>query len=261
MMQGSLSVRGTTQGVGMTQEREKPSTGVTAEDENLLPGGDPGWRRGSRLLALCEIGAVLLIFAADWGHLIPYSKTPFLLALGWVSLRLRGMRWRDVGLARFRNWRTTLLYGVAAGLGMEILELFVTQPLLVSLWGKQPNLDDFRALTGNLELFLVVVLLAWVQGGFGEEMVYRGYLMNRVADLGAHSRGTEIASLILVSTLFGFAHTYQGITGVTENVINGLVLGLLYLGSGRNLAVPIMAHSITDTVDVFLIFLGKYPGM
>jgi len=219
-----------------------------------------GWR-DSKLLALGEIGLVTLIFIADWHHLIPFSKTPVLFVLGWLSLRLRNIGWRDVGLRRFRSWGATLAYGAAGGIGIELLELFVTQPLLVRLTGKQPDLGDFRPLTGNPKLFLLALVLAWVLAGFGEEMVYRGYLMNRAADLGNCNRRAWIASLILVSTLFALAHTYQGITGVIEAGIDGVLLGLMYVGAGRNLSVPIVAHSVQDTVDVLLIFLGKYPGM
>jgi hypothetical protein len=57
------------------------------------------------------------------------------------------------------------------------------------------------------------------------------------------------------------AHANQGMTGVIEEGIAGLWLGILYLGTGRNLAVPIIAHGVADTIDVVLIFLGKYPGM
>jgi membrane protease YdiL (CAAX protease family) len=46
-----------------------------------------------------------------------------------------------------------------------------------------------------------------------------------------------------------------------ENVLNGLLLGGLYLACGRNLAVPVIAHALTDTLDFVLIFSGKYPGM
>ena len=41
----------------------------------------------------------------------------------------------------------------------------------------------------------------------------------------------------------------------------GLLLGAMYLGTGRTLAVPIIAHGIQDSIDLVLIFLGKYPGM
>jgi membrane protease YdiL (CAAX protease family) len=41
----------------------------------------------------------------------------------------------------------------------------------------------------------------------------------------------------------------------------GLLLGLIYLRTGRNLAVPIIAHGVSDTIDFVLIFFGKYPGL
>jgi membrane protease YdiL (CAAX protease family) len=40
----------------------------------------------------------------------------------------------------------------------------------------------------------------------------------------------------------------------------GIFIGLMYLRSGKNLAVPILAHGVCDTLDVLLLFLGKYPG-
>ena len=46
-----------------------------------------------------------------------------------------------------------------------------------------------------------------------------------------------------------------------ENILAGLLLGGLYLACGRNLAVPVIAHALGDTIDFVLIYLGKYPGM
>lgn len=91
--------------------------------------------------------------------------------------------------------------------------------------------------------------------------MYRGYLMNRMADLFNHTRKAWIISLIAVHLGFGLAHAYQGITGVLDEGLMGLLLGVAYLRTGRHLAVPIIAHGVTDTIDCLLIFLGKYPGM
>ncbi|MGH7450668.1 MAG: CPBP family intramembrane glutamic endopeptidase [bacterium] len=164
-------------------------------------------------------------------------------------------------MARPRNWSITLAAGILSGVGIELFELFVSQPLLVRLTGKPPDLSDFQPLVGNFKLLLFGFVLAWTLAAFGEELVYRGYLMNRVAALDNDTRTTWLVSLVLVNTLFGFAHLYQGITGVIENIIDGSLLGLLYLGCGRNLWVPIIAHGVTDTLDLLLIFLGKYPWM
>lgn len=218
------------------------------------------WRQ-SKWLILVELAAVALIFIADYHHLIPVSKTPFLLLLGWISLRVRRLRWRDVGFWRNRSWATTLALGVAGGLFLEIQELFVTQPLLARLTGKQPDLTDFRMLTGNIKYTLAGVALAWTLAAFGEELVWRGYLMNRIADLGNRTRLAWFCSLVVVHAGFGLAHSYQGVTGIIEEGFGGVLLGAMYLGTGKNLSVPIIAHGISDTLDLLLIFLGKMPGL
>jgi membrane protease YdiL (CAAX protease family) len=122
-------------------------------------------------------------------------------------------------------------------------------------------LSDFTNIVGNYKLLLIYLMLTWVLAAFGEEMVHRGYLLNRVADLlrGAPARWT--LSLLITSFAFGFGHYDQRLTGWIENTINALLLGGLYLWLGRCLAVPIVAHGVTDTIDFLLIFFGKYPGM
>jgi membrane protease YdiL (CAAX protease family) len=220
----------------------------------------PDWRQ-SKWLAVAELIVVALIFYADFKHHIIFSKTPYLLLFGWLSLRVRKLRWRDVGLKRFRNWKTTIALGIAAGILLESFELFVSQPILVKYLHKQPDLEVFQQLNGNLQITLLFIALAWTLAAFGEEMVYRGYLMNRVADLFNRTRSAWIISLIAVHLGFGLAHAYQGWTGIIDEGLMGLLLGIIYLRTGRNLSVPIIAHGIGDTIDFILIFLGKYPGM
>ena len=232
------------------------ATAVLPEPENH--GLD--WRQNKWLVPF-ELLVVALIFLADAKGLIPFSKTPFLLAFGWLSMRVRRVSWRDIGLSRYRSWRRTLLLGLAAGLVMEGLELFVTQPFLVHVLGKQPDIEVFRALHGNLKATLIYMALVWPFAAFGEEMVYRGYLMNRVADFFNRTPRAWIISLFAVHIGFGLAHAYQGITGVIDEGLMGLLLGVIYLRTGRNLSVPILAHGVADTVDFLLIFLGKYPGL
>jgi membrane protease YdiL (CAAX protease family) len=232
------------------QEAASVPSGVAASD----------WRQ-SKWLAMAEFVLVALILVADARHLIPFSKTPFLLALASISLWTRKTGWRSIGLTPYRSWKITLGLGVAAGVLMEGFELFVSQPLLVKVLKKQPDFSVFRPLIGNLKLTLIFLALAWALAAFGEEMVYRGYLMNRVADLLNRTRRAWIVSLIAVHVAFGLAHIYQGATGAIDEALMGVLLGLIYLRTGRNLSVPIVAHGVADSIDFILIFLGKYPGM
>lgn len=236
------------------------SSKTTLNDMSDASPSGRSWR-DSNLLAVCEFAIVITLFVADMRHHIFFSKVPYLFVLAWISLRLRGRGWKDVGLMRPRKWFPFVAAGVLAGIAIELLELFVTQPLLVRVTGKMPDLSDLGHLQGNLTLLLLFVVLSWTLAAFGEEMVYRGYLMNRVAGLASDSRAAWIVSLIVISALFGFGHLDQGITGQIENMIDGLLLGVLYLACGRNMWAPIIAHGLTDTIDIVLMYLGKYPGM
>ena len=219
------------------------------------------WARDSVVLLLAEFAIVAGLFVADVYHHIFFSKTPHLFFLAWVSLRLRGMRWKEIGFEQPKNWGRAFGVGIAIGFAMEVLELFVTQPLLARWIGKMPDLSDFADLVGNVKLLLIYLALVWVLGAVGEELVYRGYLMNRIAGLFRNTRAAWTVSLVAVSVAFGCAHLDQGSTGMVENILNGLLLGGLYLACGRNLAVPVIAHAFSDTLDFLLIYLGKYPGM
>ncbi len=224
------------------------------------PKAPAGWR-ASRALALLELALVAFIFYADHRHWVPVSKTPFLLLLGWLSLRLRGLGWSDVGFSFFRSKADSIVIGVLAGAALEAFQLLVTQPYLARLFGQQPDLSDFHKLAGNIKLSLLALALTWTLAAFGEEMVWRGYVMNRVADLGRRRWAAWLLSALVVSAVFGFAHEYQGITGWAEEAIAGLALALLYFATRRNLAVPIVAHGVADTIDVVLMYLGRFPGM
>ena len=219
-----------------------------------------GWRE-SRWLALAEMALVVSLVIADANRLVPFSKTPFYLALGWASLRVRRVGWRGVGFALPEGWPRAVVLGAAAGIFFEILSSFVVEPGLARLFGKTADLSDFRPLVGNARLLLVVLAANWTLAAFGEELVYRGYLMNRVAGFAGGTTRAWVASLVAVSALFGWGHVDQGLTGQVQAAFDGLVLGLLYLGRRRNLLVPIVSHGVSNSLAFVLIYFGHYPGL
>ncbi len=211
-------------------------------------------------LIITELTIVLLIiWLANLSGFISFNETPVLFLFGWLSLSLRGLGWRSVGLKRPARWRRTLLLGIATGVVCVFFTFLL--PLLVSLTGKSPNLSRFAPLEGNFPLLLMKLAEVWSLTVFGEELAFRGYLMSRVAELAGESRTAWAVSLVVVSVLFGVGHTYQGVSGAVAAALGGLVYGALYLWTGRNLWAPIITHGVFDTLVFVLIFWGKYPGV
>ena len=214
---------------------------------------------GSKPLAAVELLVAILIIVGGLVGIIPFSSTPFVLLFGWLMLWLRGVGWRDLGLRRPTSWRSTLLLGVAIGVGYQYFSLYVLEPLIARVTGNLPDVSQFAPLIGNTFFLFLSLIVSWTLAAFGEELVFRGYLMNRVADLVGANRAGWLISLTVVSILFGISHLYQGMSGIIVITLHGLLLGALYLATGRNLWVPIIAHGVNDTVGFILIFLREVP--
>lgn len=208
-----------------------------------------------------ELLLIAGLFWADEHGWIPLSKTPLLLLVGWASMWLRGVTWRAAGLALPPHWKRLVLAGVAAGIAMWLLEFFVTMPLLHRVLGYWPDLTTFNDLVGSIELLLIYLALNWVLAAFGEEMVWRGYALPRIAQFCGSGRRAWIVALVVVNVAFGLAHLYQGPSGVIQATVGGVLLGIVYLATGRNLVAPILAHGISNSIDFTVMYLGLYPGV
>jgi membrane protease YdiL (CAAX protease family) len=212
--------------------------------------------RESRPLIALELCVAVLILVAYLADLLPFSEIPFLLLFGWLSLRIRGVGWWGVGLRRPPSWGKALAFGAVAGVAFQFFGTYVLEPLIVRLTGQPVDLSQFASLRGNVFFLVVLLAIVWTFAAFGEEFVYRGYLLNRVAELLGGERAAWALSLFFVSVLFGVGHLYQGVSGILINTAAGLVYGAVYLSAGRNLWPAIIAHGMYDTVGVALLFFG-----
>lgn len=219
-----------------------------------------GWR-DSLWLAVIELLLFIAVFEAGSYNLLPLSHTPWLFILCWGLLLLRGRSWRDVGFRLTASWPFTIAVGAAAGVALSLHELIVLEPVVRHWTGSSPDLSEIKALAGDLQATLLLIGLSWVFAAFGEEMVWRGFAMTRVAEVLGGTASAWAVSLIGVSVIFGIAHSYQDASGVIITAIGGMTYGLLYLLSGRSLAVPIVAHGTQNTCDLLFIYWGGIiPG-
>jgi membrane protease YdiL (CAAX protease family) len=220
----------------------------------------PDLRRSNSSLVL-DIALFAAIVAADAAGLVPITQTLFLVPLIWLLLRLRDERWPSIGFALPPHpWRHVGI-GIAAGVLMEWLAVGVTTPLISGWFGVEPDYSGFASIRGQLGQLLFFLALSWVIAAVGEEICFRGFLMNRVARLLGGGDAAWIFSLVVTSIFFGWGHTEQGVSGWVQEGLSGLLLGLLFLATGRTLLAPIVAHGVSNTVAFVLIYLGRYPGV
>ncbi len=208
-----------------------------------------------------ELALIAGIFWADEAGYIPLSKTPFLLIVAWGSMWLRGVSWRDAGLRLPPHALRIAAIGVGVGIAMWLLEFFVTMPLLHRFLGYWPDLSDFDNVVGNATLLAIYLALNWVLAAFGEEMFWRGHALPRAAEFAGKGLQAWIVALVAVNVVFGLAHLYQGPSGVIQATVGGVLLGILYIATGRNLLAPILAHGIGNSIDFTVMYLGLYPGV
>lgn len=213
-------------------------------------------QKGSRGLSAAEfaIGAAIVLLHNVW-RLVP-NEVPILFVLGWISIRLRDGGWKTIGLERPASWGRIVGIALAAAvIRLGVGELVIV-PLASKMWHAPVESSKFNDLAHNPLAALLTLGVAWTFAAFGEEMVYRGYLLTRAADLGGRTRLAYWMALIPVSVLFGYGHFYKGYAGVVDSAFAGVVLAGAYLLSRRNLWAAILAHGFMDTIAVVVTFMG-----
>jgi membrane protease YdiL (CAAX protease family) len=160
-----------------------------------------------------------------------------------------------IGFKRPASWRRILLIALAAAV-LRIVLGVVVDAITAQFLPPAKAPSDIQNIQGNPLEALKWLVIVWGFAAFGEEIAYRGYLVNRAADTGKRSNAAYWVAVVLVSILFGVGHFYKGPAGMIDSGMAGLILGAAYLITGRNLWTSIFAHGFIDTIGLAFVYFG-----
>jgi hypothetical protein len=190
------------------------------------------------ILAISVIAAGNLVIA-------PLSAV-FVLAWAWRS----HTPWREIGYIRPKSWIRSLILGVAFGSAFKLLMKAIVMPAL----GADPINQAYHYLAGNAIAVPGMLFAMIVGAGFGEETLFRGYLVERFGKLFGTGAGAKILIVALTAGLFGLAHFHdQGLAGVEQATIVGLVFGAIFAVTGR-IWMLMCAHAAFDLTALAIIY-------
>ncbi|WP_076410457.1 CPBP family intramembrane glutamic endopeptidase [Shewanella sp. UCD-KL12] len=88
-----------------------------------------------------------------------------------------------------------------------------------------------------------------ITAGICEELLFRGYLMNMLAEY------MPMYGAVIVSSLaFGLPHLYQGAIHILRTALMGVVMALIYLATD-SIIIPIVLHAVIDMYSGALAYL------
>lgn len=233
---------------------------------------DSMWGRVAEILSVFL--TAILIISIGWslvgdGLLIRQSvvwvANVAMLLVVWLGLRWRGQSWADLGLGlEFRGWFQGLADILKSILVFMVAIVAFALGAIFAPTGEngpqQADMSSYAWLQGNLPMLLLALAAVYVVSSFGEEVIYRGFVINRLAEIGDRSRLAYVAAAIASAVIFGLIHFHWGIVGIIQTTFMGAALAACYLVLNRRLWILVLAHGYLDTLLLVQIYLSPSPA-
>src|SRR6185436_1521087 len=210
----------------------------------------PGRAATSLGLLLALLGPILIALVGEpMNHVLSPLTASLVGELALVAVvagvLLIVLRWERQPLSSI-GLRPPRWQSLAWGLALAAFFVYVFAPAV--FWAlRRLHLQGFESGLNKLSgLPLWVVVLAVVIGGFAEEVLYRGYAIERLSEL---SGSPWIGGLVPLA-IFTVAHVPGwGWGPALTTFVSGGVITLFYLWK-RDLPATIIAHIVTDLVGI-----------
>ena len=193
---------------------------------------------------------------------IVWGANLLMLAMIWTSLKLRGNNYAEFGLTfkvvslkqRIRIFGQSLLVFAFA------VSCFILGAIIMANITGIPESADFSRydfLKDNLGGLILSLLGVYFISSFAEEVIYRAFLINRLAEITHSFKYSSLLAVLLSSIFFGLIHYEWGVMGMVQTGFMGLAMGISYLVLKKKIWILILAHIYMDTLLFVQIYLAS----
>ena len=202
-----------------------------------------------------------LLFVAALAHYAPGERIVISAAAAVALSAMATQRpLADLGL----RWpqRPFLLFcgALLLAVAMNAFGRTLLWPTLYRIFGSR-DLSYLGPIEGNLDVVVALMPRIWLSAAICEEIVYRGFLQQRLERIFGNSGIGNVVAVVLTSAVFAANHAVQGTSGMIQTFIVSCVLGAIFIRSRHNLLLLILMHGAWDTFSVAVMYLGMKWGV
>jgi membrane protease YdiL (CAAX protease family) len=226
-----------------------------------------------------KIGEIIVVFIAAFSFIkltIPFTgdnliakqaiiwiANILMLFLVWMGMKIRCQKLIDFGITFDRitlkeSIRTVLLSLLVLVASMAAFVL--GSIIMANITGipENPDMSNYGYLTDNLAMLILTLLGVYIVSSFGEEVIYRAFLINRLMELGLDTRTGRFLVVLISAAIFGFAHYEWGPMGIVQTGFMGVVLGFFYIKLKKRIWILVLAHAYMDTLIMIQMYMESY---
>jgi CAAX protease family protein len=184
-----------------------------------------------------------------------------MLTLVFTGIKLRGEGLNHFGFSFKKiTWKAGLkitLQSILVFL-LAIAGFIIGSIIMANITGipESSDMSSYDYLKDNIWMLFLTLSGVFIVSSFGEEVIYRAFLINRISELGLNSKKGKIIAIIFSAIIFGFAHYSWGSMGIVQTAFMGLALGFCYIYLKKKIWVLILAHIYMDTILMMQLYFN-----
>ena len=214
---------------------------------------------------ICVIATVLSVkWLADQLELLGAGSIAMWsgIVVATLFMRRNGTGWREQGwgLPRGRRqWASAMAFAVLSVVAVIVFMVFVLDPITTRLGLETPAdaPDRWTFFLGRPLVFLTyLVVVVWIGAALGEELLMRGFVLNRLADMFGRNKAGWALAILVHAVIFGSLHAYQGLPGMIGTGVVALIFAFVYLLAKRRLFPLVLGHGLINTISLTAYYLS-----